>query len=98
MLLTIEQLTETVLEVPLPCNRCNGSGYLDEYRRIQSGVCFKCDGKGTSNRVKTIVKETTSSYEVNAQILKDGDSFEAMFERYKDKMENFNIFDWFDAQ
>lgn len=28
-----------------PCSRCNGAGVFPEYRRIQNGVCFRCNGK-----------------------------------------------------
>ncbi len=28
------------------CDRCNGSGYLDQYSYVQGGVCFKCMGEG----------------------------------------------------
>jgi hypothetical protein len=27
------------------CDRCNGSGYLPEFRHVQGGVCFKCKGE-----------------------------------------------------
>ncbi len=27
-----------------PCYRCNGEGYFPEYKRIESGVCFRCRG------------------------------------------------------
>lgn len=26
------------------CDRCNGSGYLNEFHYHQNGICFKCDG------------------------------------------------------
>jgi hypothetical protein len=28
------------------CNKCNGSGYLEQYHYFQGGVCFKCFGEG----------------------------------------------------
>jgi len=28
------------------CNKCNGSGYLEQYHYFQDGVCFKCAGEG----------------------------------------------------
>lgn len=28
------------------CGRCGGSGTLEEYKHIQGGMCFKCNGKG----------------------------------------------------
>jgi RNA polymerase subunit RPABC4/transcription elongation factor Spt4 len=27
-----------------PCERCNGSGYLQQYSYVKGGVCFKCNG------------------------------------------------------
>lgn len=35
--------TGTTLDAT-PCLRCNGAGYLKEYRRIQNGICFRCSG------------------------------------------------------
>ena len=28
------------------CNKCNGSGYLEQYHYFQGGVCFNCFGEG----------------------------------------------------
>lgn len=28
------------------CDRCNGSGYLDQYHYVEGGICFKCNGEG----------------------------------------------------
>jgi len=28
------------------CGRCSGSGYLDQYKHVQHGVCFDCWGSG----------------------------------------------------
>jgi len=41
------------------CKKCDGSGYLNEYRHIQSGVCFRCNGQRFEktifeNRLKSI--------------------------------------------
>ena len=27
-----------------PCSRCGGSGYLNEYKHVQGGICFRCRG------------------------------------------------------
>jgi hypothetical protein len=27
-----------------PCNRCNGAGVFPEYKHVQNGICFKCNG------------------------------------------------------
>lgn len=29
----------------VPCDRCNGTGYLMQFRHIEGGICFKCRGK-----------------------------------------------------
>jgi hypothetical protein len=28
------------------CLRCNGNGYLHNYKHVQNGICFKCWGYG----------------------------------------------------
>ena len=28
----------------IECNRCSGTGYLEKYRHIENGICFKCNG------------------------------------------------------
>ncbi len=28
----------------VPCNRCNGAGVFPEYKHIENGVCFRCNG------------------------------------------------------
>ena len=28
-----------------PCSRCNGTGYFPEYKNIQGGICFRCQGE-----------------------------------------------------
>ena len=28
-----------------PCSRCNGRGYFPEYKNIQGGICFRCQGQ-----------------------------------------------------
>ena len=28
------------------CDRCNGTGYLPQYRHVENGICFKCWGEG----------------------------------------------------
>jgi hypothetical protein len=32
-----------------PCDRCVGYGHIPKYNHIESGRCFKCDGKGYLN-------------------------------------------------
>jgi hypothetical protein len=28
----------------IPCNRCSGTGYFDQFKHVQSGICFECRG------------------------------------------------------
>ncbi|WP_034261028.1 hypothetical protein [Altibacter lentus] len=30
------------------CNRCDGKGYLKEYKHVENGRCFKCSGSGSN--------------------------------------------------
>ncbi|KAF2518634.1 hypothetical protein E0W68_07715 [Flavobacterium salilacus subsp. salilacus] len=32
-------------QILIPCGRCNGTGWFEQYNHIQGGVCFKCLGK-----------------------------------------------------
>ena len=89
MILTIETLTEVVADKVLPCTRCNGSGCLPEYRRIQGGVCFKCEGSGLSNRTKKVKTEKIETATVNAEIMQESETFENMLARRQAKQERF---------
>lgn len=28
-----------------PCPNCNGTGYIPEYKHVQAGICFQCNGE-----------------------------------------------------
>lgn len=28
------------------CVRCNGTGYLPQFKHVENGICFKCRGSG----------------------------------------------------
>ena len=30
------------------CSRCGGSGYIPKWSHIAGGVCFKCNGRGST--------------------------------------------------
>lgn len=32
-------------KVLTPCNRCNGTGWFEQYSHVQGGICFECSGK-----------------------------------------------------
>jgi hypothetical protein len=40
-----------------PCTRCNGAGVFPEYRRIENGICFRCDG----NRYEELINKISIS-------------------------------------
>jgi hypothetical protein len=29
----------------IPCSRCGGSGWINHYRHVEGGICFKCEGQ-----------------------------------------------------
>lgn len=35
---------QLVEEVLIPCSRCGGDGYFEEYKHVDNGICFKCGG------------------------------------------------------
>jgi hypothetical protein len=35
-----------------PCCRCNGTGYFQEYRHIENGICFRCQGARYEELIK----------------------------------------------
>ena len=62
----------------LKCPRCNGTGYLPQYKHVEDGICFLCDGNvlsGTifSDRLKAI-KYNKEKYDIKGE---------------KDSLENF---------
>lgn len=30
-----------------PCNKCPGTGYLEQYAHVENGLCFRCNGSGS---------------------------------------------------
>lgn len=42
-----------------PCAKCNGSGYIDQYKHVEAGVCFDCNGSGIYEGTE---KEYTEEY------------------------------------
>ncbi len=39
---------ENLISLTERCDRCLGSGWLPQFRHIQSGVCFQCYGEGVN--------------------------------------------------
>ena len=37
----------------IPCNRCNGTGFIPEYSHVQGGICFECHGNRFNNSLYT---------------------------------------------
>ncbi|MHA8088010.1 hypothetical protein [Aquirufa sp. Wall-65K1] len=36
-----------------PCKRCNGAGVFPEYKHVQSGTCFRCNGSKYEELIKS---------------------------------------------
>ena len=41
-----------------PCNRCDGKGYIPEYKHVQNGICFKCRGGRYEEVLKCLMKDS----------------------------------------
>ncbi len=39
-----------------PCERCNGAGVFPEFKHVQNGVCFRCDGNRYEELIPTTFK------------------------------------------
>lgn len=39
-----------LLAGPAACPRCNGTGYLSQFRHVEQGRCFRCQGSGRVGR------------------------------------------------
>jgi hypothetical protein len=35
---------------PCACGRCGGTGVINEFRRVNGGTCFGCQGTGYSSK------------------------------------------------
>lgn len=44
------------------CSRCSGHGRLEQYRSVDNGLCFKCNGLGIEKKEITI--QPNESYEM----------------------------------
>ena len=55
-----------------PCYRCNGAGYFPEYKKIESGVCFRCRGAKYEELInnKSIVEDCYYSDEYVFDVLR----------------------------
>lgn len=50
------------------CSRCSGNGRLENFRQVDGGICFKCDGTGVEKKELTVkqseeivmIQETTA--------------------------------------
>ena len=41
----LDQTLKTMKQL-IYCHKCNGHGYIPEYKHVQSGICFNCGGLG----------------------------------------------------
>ena len=54
-----------------PCYRCNGSGYLPEYRHVLNGICFRCHGERFEEYIK-VVESYAREHDINLAYIDDG--------------------------
>ena len=45
-LISIEKQKHLVVNESSKCSRCYGEGYIEKYKHVEYGVCFKCNGSG----------------------------------------------------
>ena len=53
------------------CNRCKGEGYITEFKHIQNGICFACNGSGCISEYGDCYDEFECSDESNDGIYVD---------------------------
>lgn len=44
------------------CNKCKGSGVVEKYNHVADGICFKCHGSGSNNKVEI---QAAKNYQIN---------------------------------
>jgi 5-methylcytosine-specific restriction endonuclease McrA len=51
---TVPELDENGNQIRLLtcCPKCHGAGWLPQYKHVENGICFKCDGRRFTNFVK----------------------------------------------
>lgn len=61
-------LTPNGLKIKLeytPCQRCDGMGYLEEYRYYRNGICFRCNGA----KFEELILPFDSDYNISKNII-----------------------------
>jgi hypothetical protein len=46
----------------ISCDRCNGFGIIEKYKNIESGICFKCEGRGWGQKEDTATEACIQQY------------------------------------
>lgn len=72
-----------------PCERCNGAGWFPEYKHVQGGICFRCDGRRyeeliDKNFEEVHLEEYFSEYEDRfdlLDIIKDSNEITRIFQQ-----------------
>lgn len=41
----------------ITCSRCSGHGRLENFRQVDGGICFKCDGTGVEKKELTVKQD-----------------------------------------
>lgn len=56
----------------IPCQKCASKGHIKEYKHVQDGICFTCDGSGFVNATKEEYKKYNECQMYKAELEKQG--------------------------
>lgn len=71
-----------------PCSRCNGAGYLHQFRHVQNGICFRCHGQRYD---EYIISCEDYAREHNIDLSEFEDGFRPVKEEAKQMIEEVRI-------
>ena len=57
-----------------PCHRCNGAGWFSEYKHVQDGICFRCEGQ----RYEELIQKKEKEINFDDYCISDKDSFDLL--------------------
>jgi hypothetical protein len=60
-----------------PCKRCDGYGYLSEYRHIQNGICFRCNGLKYEELINKSIYSVNEYIDNKSEVYDSIDSIDA---------------------
>ena len=64
-----------------PCYRCNGSGWFKEFKHVQGGICFRCNGQ----RYEELIQKSVEDINLDDYYISDEGSFDLL-----NPLENIN--------